>query len=315
MSTSTNSAGLPLRGDLLLAVALVASLLMADVAVRLVDDRLSGNLAHVAQIPAIFEAVGSSGDPRSTLLLGNSLTGNGVDAEELARAAGLAHVGKVAPDGTSYWDWQCLLHHELLDHPQRKVSTLVVGTAWHLMSDETQADASRLGALYCRLSDLASPADIGIVGPGQIGEFIAARALRLYALRDTLRNRVLAMAIPDYKRFANEQNAEHTAAGAANTPSGAARPVEYTRLTTLASRLEAHGTRLIVLMMPAKHPYDIDPALRSLDAQGHIRLLDYRNLPGIEATSFIDDMHLGAQGRSVLTAQLARDLATEDAAR
>ena len=119
MSTSTSSAGLPLRGDLLLAAGLVAALLVADAGLRIADQRLSENLAHVARIPGIFATVGSSVDPRSTLLLGNSITNNGVDAAELAQAANLGTVAKVTPDGTSFWDWQCLLDHQLLDHPQR----------------------------------------------------------------------------------------------------------------------------------------------------------------------------------------------------
>lgn len=314
MSTSTSSPGLPLRGDLLLAAGLVVALLAGDVVLRLADHRLSGNLAHVAQIPAIIETVATSADPRNLLLLGNSLTNNGVDAVSLAQAANLPSLAKVTPDGTSFWDWQCLLDHNLVDDPQRRVSTVVMGTAWHLLSNATKADASRLGALYCNLSDLRSPREIGLSGPGEIGEFIAARTLRLYALRDTLRNRALAEIVPHYKRFANEQNAEDAASASARS-AGTPADVDYSGFTRLVSRLRARGTQVVIVMMPVKHAYPIDPALESLAGQGQIRLLDYRHLPGIDAGSFLDDIHLNPDGRRVLTSQLGRDLATDDASR
>lgn len=309
MSTSTTSAVSTYRGDLLLAAALVATLLALDFGLRVADDRLSGNLAHVARIPDIMRTVGTSGDPAALLLLGNSLTNNGIDAQALAQAAPLATVAKVTPDGTSFWDWQCLLDRELLDHSQRRVPTVVMGTAWHLMSDVAPADASRLGALYCETSDLRKPSEIGIEGPGQIGEFLAARAFRFYALRDTLRNRALAAIIPDYKRFANRENAEHVAANEARDAPTTPERVAYTRFTALVSRLAAQGTKVVIVMMPVRHPYEIDVALSELAAAGQIRLIDYRAIEGIDAASFVDDMHLAPEGRGVLTARLARDLA------
>jgi hypothetical protein len=63
--------------------------------------------------------------------------------------------------------------------------------------------------------------------------------------------------------------------------------------------------------MPVKQAYEADPELQALAASGDLRLIDYRHLPGIEPAHFIDEMHLGPDGRAVLTAQLARDLSDE----
>jgi hypothetical protein len=302
MSTSTTSAANSARGDLLLVAALVVTVIFADLALRATDQHLSGNLAHVAEIPAIAERIATSGDPRSTVVLGNSLANNGIDAAALAAAADLAHVAKVTPDGTSYWDWQCLIERQVLEPAGRQVGTIVMPTAWHLMSDETRADPSRLGALFCSISDLQKPADLALSGPADVGEFLLARISRVYALRDTMRNRALAGFIPHYKRFANEQNTGQSGTAATS------REVSYAHFTALAAALEARGTRLVVVMMPVRESYEIDAPLIALAAQGRIRLLDYRQLPGIEASSFLDQMHLGPAGRAVLTTRLADDL-------
>jgi len=287
---------------LLLAAALFATFVLLDLALRAADSRLSGNLAHIGEIPKLIEDLGAKGSPQATLLLGNSLTNNGVDAAALAQP-----VGKVTPDGSSFWDWKCIVEKQLIDHPERKVSRVVLGTAWHLASDETRADPSRLGALFCSMGDIAHPASVGISSPGDIGEFIVARGSHLYALRDTLRNRALDKFIPHYKRFASEQNA----AGRTDDKQpaeGTKHEVPYGNLATLARSLKARGTSLVVVLMPVKQTYEADPALLALAARGDLRLIDYRHLPGIEPAHFIDEMHLGADGRQVLTAQLARDL-------
>ena len=294
---------------MLLAAALFATFLLLDLGLRAADDRLSGNLAHIGEIPSLVGDLGSQGSAQATLLLGNSLTNNGVDAAQLAQP-----VGKVTPDGSSLWDWKCIVEKQLLDHPERKVSRVVLGTAWHLASDDTRADPSRLGALFCSLGDIAHPSNVGISTPGDIGEFIVARGSHLYALRDTLRNRTLDKFIPHYKRFASEQNA---AGRTDDKPlaNGAAPEVPYENLAALAHALKSRGTELVVVLMPVKQSYEADPALQALAARGDLRLIDYRHLPGIEPAHFIDEMHLGPSGREVLTAQLARDLSDESTPR
>jgi hypothetical protein len=296
---------------LLLAAGLLGVYALCDLGLRAVDDRLSGNLAHVAEMPGLFAQLAdgqSGGAAGRTLFLGNSLTNNGVDPA----AFGSATV-KVTPDGTSFWDWQCIVERQLFAHPERKVDRVVMGTAWHLASDLTRADPSRLGAQFCSFGDIARPSSLGISTPGDVGEFIVARASRVYALRDTIRNRALDKFIPHYKRFASEQNA------AGRNDDGPAAPgeaeVPYTGLTRLAAGLKARGTELVMVLMPIKRPYEADPALLALAARGELRLIDYRHLPAIESRHFMDDMHLGPEGRAVLTAHLARDLAADDNAR
>jgi hypothetical protein len=296
------------RQVLVLLLWIGIALLSVELAARVVTTRLSGNLAHVARAPQILAQAARAREP-AVLLLGNSLTNNGVDADLLARSLPGLHFAKVTPDATTMWDWQCLLRHQLLQHGSSSVKVVVIGTAWHLLSDQADADASRLGGLYCSYADLLHPARIGASDSGAIGEFITAKTLRLYAVRDTLRNRIFAMTVPHYRRFVAEDN-EATA----GKPTIAAESTAFTyaSFAQLVAELQSRAVRVIVIGMPVTEQYRLDEQLAALGEAGTIVLLDYRQTLGITAASFLDSMHLGPDGSTVLTNRLAVDLARLD---
>ncbi len=295
----------------MLILLLGLGLAVVDGLVRFLEAKVSGNLAHIAEIPQIIDQARQSREP-SLLLLGNSLTNNGTDAQFLQSSLQSSLVAKITPDATDLWDWQCILRHEVVAEGAGSIRTVVIGTAWHLLSDQAAVDPSRLGALFCRFADLSKPASIGLHTSADIGEFILARVSRTYALRDTLRNRLFKIAVPNYQKFAGEAAA--APAGSPGTSTSAA-TYTYARLEALAEQLRLSGVTLVILSMPIPEPYEIDPGLLELARQGKVVLRDYRVLPGIERASFIDSMHLGSDGRAVLSARLASDLATVTAVR
>ena len=289
--------------------ALLALIALVDVGLRLASSRLSGNLAHVEAIPTI---VSQAGDPqrRSLLVLGNSLTNNGVAPDIVnARLADVA-MAKVTPDATDLWDWQCLLDHQVIEPQNVQFDTVVIGFAWHLLSDQSRVDASRLGSLYCELGDLGRAGGVGLRNSGDVGEFLAAKLLRSYALRDTLRNRFFQISVPNYIQFTQTTNA---ARGGGTTDKPAAQSEQYTYETFagLVARLKSEGTRVIVVAMPVQQAYELDPQLRSLTEQGAFELIDLRQLPGIEPKHYLDGIHLNSTGQQILSRALAEDLAAE----
>ena len=66
------------------------------------------------------------------------------------------------PEG---WRWVSLEHadgphiYRTLKFPMRgeEVDMLVLGYAWHLLSDQTKPEPSSLGALFCRATDVFAP--------------------------------------------------------------------------------------------------------------------------------------------------------------
>jgi hypothetical protein len=296
-------------------LALLAAIALVDIGLRLAEPRLSGNLAHVAEIPSL---IATAGQPQrhSLLLLGNSLTHNGIDAPVIHAALQDVSITKVTPDGTGLWDWQCLLEHQVVERREVQFDTVVIGFAWHLLSDQTRNDPSRLGALYCRMRDLANPSGIGLQGSGDIGEFMAANVLRTYALRDTLRNRFFQLLVPNYVQFTQANNAAR--AGMGEDPAGEDQApgepeAEYTyhTLAGMVDRLKSKGTRVIVVAMPVQSSYQIDPELRELQTSNALTVLDLRKVAGLERSHYLDLMHLNPAGQQILSKVLAAELHVE----
>jgi hypothetical protein len=297
----------PARLGVILALSILGLVLAVDLGLRAIDQRLSGNLAHVQEIPALI-AMGGKGTQPAMLVLGNSLTNNGIAQEGLTSALPTLTIVKVTPDGSNVWDWQCILRHEVLASERVKFDTVVIGYAWHLLSDQTAPNASRLGGLFCRWSDLLSPSELGLSHSSDIGEFIAARAVRMYALREILRNRFLQRVIPNYEQYTQAANR----AAQAGAPSDEVEvQYSYSNLAALTAQLKAEGTRLIVIAMPVLNDYPIDPGLQALAQQGALTIYDYRKVEGIDAASFEDSMHLNTNGQAVLTARLVAMLAAD----
>jgi hypothetical protein len=294
--------------------ALLAAIALVDIGLRLVESRLSGNLAHIAEIPGLIEAAGRP-ESHSLLLLGNSLTHNGVSASVIGGVLPGVSVAKVTPDGTGLWDWQCLLDHQVIERREVQFDTVVIGFAWHLLSDQARNDPSRLGGLYCRMSDLANPRTIGLETGGDIGEFVTAAVLRTYALRDTLRNRFFQRLVPGYETFTQAGNSAR--AGAGEQPGDAAHdpgePVvhSYRTFAGLVDRLRSKGTQVIVVAMPVQAAYEIDPQLRELATTHSLTVIDLRKVEGLNGSHYVDEMHLNRAGQQILSKALAADLRAE----
>lgn len=288
--------------------ALLALITLVDLGLRLIDSRLSGNVAHVESIPDVVADAGRP-EQQSLLLLGNSLTNNGVAPQIVTRELPRLVLAKVTPDATGLYSWQCLLDHQVIERPEVQFDTVVIGFAWSLLSDQTQANASRLGGLYCDWSDLGRAREIGLRSSGDIGEFIAAKVLRTYALRDTLRNRLFQSAVPHYVEFTQANNARSP--GTIDTGQSAQQAHTYETFTALVNRLKAEGTRVIIVAMPIQKHYDVDPELRELADRGVVEMIDLRDTKGIMAAHYLDGIHLNATGQQILSRVLAEDLAAQ----
>ncbi|MBL8269749.1 hypothetical protein [Steroidobacter sp.] len=286
-----------------MVLSLIGLIALLDLGLRLAEPRLSRNLAHIAAIPQIM-AGGSQPDAHSMLLLGNSLINNGVAAPLIADALPGVSVAKVTPDATTLWDWQCLLDHQLIARDGVHFETVVIGFAWNVLSDQMRSDASRLGGSYCKWSDLKRANTVGLQGSGDIGEFLAASVLRTYALRDTLRNRFFQLGVPSYAQFTRADNTAATV----STERSEEPSYSYRTLSGLVERLTDYGTRVILVAMPVQSRYDIDSQLLSLIDTSSLTLIDLRNVAGLDASHYLDEMHLNDVGQQMVSEALAEQL-------
>ncbi len=154
-------------------LVLLAAIALVDVGLRLAEPRLSGTLAHVAEIPELIAAAGNP-QQHPLLLLGNSLTNNGVAPAVIEAALQDMSIAKVTPDGTGLWDWQCLLDHQVVERREVQYDTVAIG---YRLAPAERPDPQRPVAARCPVlpdERLSVPARIGLETSGDIGEFIAA---------------------------------------------------------------------------------------------------------------------------------------------
>ena len=130
---------------------------------------------------------------------------------------------------------------------------------------------------------------------------------KLYAQREALRNGLLRRVVPGYQGQTRRVHLEVTRADKALRSA----PATYEQLQTLIARMNELGIAITLLAMPVVKPYELDSAICSAVAGRDAQLLDFRSLPELGTAMFRDRLHLNAEGTSVATRTLARELTSK----
>lgn len=299
----------------LLIPALVGlPLLFAEIGLWALETKLSGNVAHIREIPELAEQLGRSPRPK-LLLLGNSLTNNGFDPhllrDGLKEHGHNVSVGKITPDATAIWDW-LFLYQNTIKKYLTGPATVIVGFAWNIVSDEARESVTRLGAFYADYDDLYEFGRARGLTVDEFSEFTLAKFSRLFAHRERIRNDILSYMIPDYQSFAQEQDPRQAAQiRADDQTSQIERPSTYEALSHLSRLINAQGGTLVLVAMPLKDAYPIPGGIATIAEAEKIKLVDLRALSGLSGSDFVDDIHLGATGKAKATQYLGDVLARE----
>ncbi len=290
-------------------IALLVILLAAETLLRSVEGTLSGNVAHIVEIPELADNLNKSNKP-GLLILGNSLTNDGIDASQLQSGLnmqGLADstIEKIVPDGTTIWSWTCILRNRIYEL-KNKPDTVLIGFAWGQLADQSRLLPTSLGGFFCSYKDLIHITEQATMNSAQIGEFVTASTFRLFTHREAIRNKILSILIPHYMTSTQEINRRlrgtNSAASASDTT--------YRELSLTIEQLKSYGKDIVLMAMPVRNnPYSLDPELLNTVKNKDITLLDYRNLDFITDDLFTDEMHLTKAGSALLTARLVDDLA------
>ena len=296
-------------GDALTLLLVALVVIGGEASIRMTESWLSGNIAHIREMPRLVERAALN--PASSLVVvGNSLANNGIDVEVLSqshrdRRLHSENIIKLIPDGTNIWSWQCLLN-SLFPAESRGPNTVVIPYAWNQLSDQSRLMPDQLGALFCSIRDFTQIRKYKDLTISSTGEFLAAKVLRVFSHRETIRNRTLSKVIPRYEsvtQLLNQQSSDiigdlpihHT----------------YSALEQLINMLRQRQSRLVVVAMPLRdYHYEIDGALTRTLKLHNVQLLDYRLIDGLSEDMFLDSMHLGEVGATIVSARLANDIQT-----
>ncbi|MCM8885155.1 MAG: hypothetical protein LC541_17965 [Candidatus Thiodiazotropha sp.] len=288
-------------------LTLLIVLVVAETLLRLVESHLSGNVAHIQEIPELSAQYDQYSEP-GILFLGNSLSNNAIDAplfrsEMDEQGVVFSVIEKIVPDATTIWSWSCILRNRIFEL-DNKPNTVFIGFAWNQLADQSRLLPTRLGGFFCTNTDLMHLARQAKVSSAEIGEFLTASTFRMFTHREIIRNKVLELLIPHYVTATQDINRRQRNETAQRNEHS----MTYSELEEIVSSIKSFDKDVVLLAFPIRDKsYELDTDLVTLAKDHNVSLLDYRNLDGITKESFLDEMHLSENGSALLTRRLVED--------
>ena len=298
------------NSELRVLALVLGSLLLCELTLWKLEPSLSGDVRHIQEMAEISARLSADTTGLTVLWLGNSITDDGVDlplADSLIED-GLRHhasMYKVHPDGSAIAEWTQIASNQFFERGSRP-DILVIPFAWNLLSDQSKVEAERIGRWYLR-----TPADwleflrFDAGGFEEGSRAIFANFSAAFGNRERVRTRVLAM-LPGYEEMALGLS---RGGGTDEQPAADANRLDsYDRLSRLALQAAADGTRLILVAMPVREPYELEAGLLETAADLGVGIIDARHVDGIDADQFRDQMHLLPAGARIVTRSVAGQL-------
>lgn len=286
----------------------ICALVLVEVELRFSEARLSGDVAQIREAPERVRYTSENSSP-GLLMVGNSLLAEGVDQARLEAllAAQLGRripVAKVTADGTTPLEWRYSLR-KLVFRPEHKPAILVLAFGpGHLWDRPGKTQVLRLAAHH------VAEADVGMLFREELrdiesrSEFLTARVLRTYALKDRIQLRLLDLVLPHF-RTERELLLRRTDSGG----EGSRDLADLRNLKGLLDDATRTGIPVVLLPMPAQDLWPVEGPVETLAQSLSVPILDIRGKVSLEPEWFPDGEHLGSQGRIAFTRALAPELA------
>ncbi|MHB2205429.1 Rossmann-fold NAD(P)-binding domain-containing protein [Methylobacterium sp. CM6257] len=269
----------------------VAMLLLGEFSLSFAESRLSLDMQHVKEIPAImrnFEAAPGPG----VLFLGNSLTRAGIRTDVIESIWSLhglprAKFALIYPDDTSVLDW-FYLYRRFVEPAQPRPRVLVICFALDQLADNRPVHSERLGSLFAGLPFLAEAFSNDVLSVSDRVRYLLAAVSRVWANRERVQTRVLAL-IPGYEALAQTLN---EAANARRSSAVAGQPVTYARLARFIETVRKDGTDIIFVAIPLPKHYPLPEKLRRTIHGGGAELLNLQGIQPAHPGDYPDGYHM-----------------------
>ena len=136
-------------------------------------------------------------------------------------------------------------------------------------------------------------------------DFLVSKVFKLYAMHETIRKRILDIAIPNYRLVTQDINDEKNKD--LKLKDVKVKGKDYGLLKAYLEMLVTHNIKPIIVAMPVKERYQLDEEFFSTVRKSGGVVLDYRELQGLDNSMFRDPIHLNERGNRVFTNRLAAD--------
>jgi hypothetical protein len=304
MNSSTSSFRTELK--VLLVVAVLIGTL--EICVRMQFARFGDDAALLRNFPALADKLASQ-PGTSMLLLGNSLTQTGYDLPLLNKCLqdqgdGDLHVESIALSGSNPIEWY---HNFARNFVQRgkPPNVIVIGMSPSGIYDDLPA-GYRIGWLANETAWQDVPEvlfdDLHNFEVG--GQYLMARVSMLYAIRWDLRVGLVSSMVPH-----TQEGMEWVNSGQPKPkvqPGALPPPKTYSLLTRLLELARANHVHVILVAMPARESYEIEPGMPPLLKAYDVTFLDCRAVPGLTTQDFKDGWHLTPEGARIFTPYMAK---------
>ena len=296
------------EGPVLLVV--ICGLLLGELGMRLVENRLSKDVAHLKS----FEKIAADLNPYDAdpgmrvLFLGNSMTRYGIDPfvfqQEFCKQSDRPiRSVKMNPDNTALADWD-YAYRNFFSEEGRHPDVLVIGFEGGHLRDRPSNHPDRLARYYCDSDDWLRLMRFDLPSFEDRASFLVSSLSTMYSNRDRLQRRVLDAVIPEYRDSSQQLNRRQTSLAERTLP-----PPTYHRLKEFIDLVKSENVRLVLVAMPIAEKYELDPGLLELLKQEHVELVDARQVPGIVPEMFPDGIHMTEDASKLYTAYVADHLA------
>lgn len=286
----------------------LGALLLIEMGIRLTEERLSLDIRHIRRMEGIVAELDASTSPR-VLFIGNSLTRHGADLDlmkEVLAANGVEElsVAAIHPDDTMVLDWLYLYDRYVIEQDAVPDVVVIGFAAWQLDDRPvTRAQSYRLGRYFVSDRMLGDLVGNELSSLTERMNVLLARYSAAFAARERISRRVLSL-LPSYEDSAQRVN---DMLRDANEDERAR--MTFERLARLVAVVEGSGAELVLVAMPIRSGYDLDPEIVRTVEAGGAHLIDLRRIPGLTADMFLDGLHLLPEGAELYSRHTASALA------
>ena len=205
--------------------------------------------------------------------------------------------------------WQFILQRHFWT-PGNRVDLVVIPFWGTNLYDGNELEIGRLAQFFTSVRDWPTVLDVDLGTTAERADFLVSSLWATFAARDRMREWAFTTALPDYKGYASREQDVITTR-MVNAAAGKPKKARTTEaLARLLESARAHDTRLVFMAFPTRHDEWNDryeEPVRLMEEAG-MHYVDLRDVDVVDDDSYVDLVHMNADGRSAFTRRLAESL-------
>ena len=274
--------------------------------------------AYLLSLPGNFQRTARSFSktklrPR-VLIMGNSLVNNGIDPMAFTDTIKLAGGKEIKLAWATLIGSRCSEWHYILKDyftgKNHRPDVIVLGFTSDFLLDSAPVPASSM-PMFCDCRNLPELLKFDFKQLDDRVNLLLCFASSIFRYRQSYRNVILNGFIPQYaqnKNLLNPLIQHEKTKYEVGAPGNSFYGEPYFRLRRFLKTARATRARLIMVAMPVRATYNIDPVAVKIIEDAGCQFLDGRSIEQLKRSDFSDYLHLTKQGGVVFSRALSRKL-------